>query len=74
MLALLHQFTGHALVGHGVEVVASAGHLAHADDLHRDGGTGLGQLPTLSVGHGADTAYGGSGDDHVALLQGPVLD
>ena len=39
-LALLHQLPGHALVGHGVEVVARAGHLAHADDLHGHGGAG----------------------------------
>ena len=41
VLALLHQLPGHALVGHGVEVVARAGHLGQAGDLHRDGGTGL---------------------------------
>ena len=60
MLALLHQLAGHALVGHGVEVVTRAGHLAHADDLHGDGGTGLGDLLTLVVGHGADTAHSGA--------------
>ena len=73
MLALLHQLAGHALVGHGVEVVARAGHLAHADDLHGHGGARLGELLALGAGHGADAAHGGAGDDHVALLQGAVL-
>ena len=31
-------------------------------------------LPALGVGHGADTAHGGAGDDDVALVQGAVLD
>ena len=74
VLALLHQLAGHALVGHGVEVVAGAGHLAHTDDLHGHGGAGLVDLLALGVGHGADTAHGGAGDDHVALVQGAVLD
>ena len=74
MLALFHQLPGHTLVVYGVEVVAGAGHLTHAGDLHRDGGAGLGDLAALGVGHGADTAHSGAGDDHVALVQGALLD
>ena len=74
VLALLHQLAGHTLVGHGVEVVAGAGDFTHTGDLHRHGGAGLVDLPALGVGHGADTAHGGAGDDHVTLVQGAVLD
>ena len=74
MLALLHQLTGHALVGHSMEVIARAGHLAHADDLHGDGGAGISDLLALVVGHGADAAHGSAGDDHITLVQGAVLD
>ena len=74
MLALLHQLPGHALVSHGVEVIARAGHLTHANDLHRNGGAGGLHLLALGVGHGADTAHGGARDDDIALMQGAVLD
>ena len=72
-LALLGQLPGHALVGHSVEVIAGLRHFAHADDLHGDGGTGLGDLLALVVGHGADTAHSSAGNDHIALMQGTVL-
>ncbi|MPL99460.1 hypothetical protein SDC9_45678 [bioreactor metagenome] len=73
MLALFHQFAGHTFVGNGVEIVARAGNLAHADDLHRNGGAGVLQLVAVGVRHGADTAYGGAGDDDIALVQRAVL-
>ena len=70
VLALLHQLTGHALVGHGVEVIARAGHLAHADDLHRHGGAR--RLGPSRPGRWSwrGPAHGGTGDDHIALMQG----
>ena len=73
VLALLHQFAGHALVSNGVEVVTGTGNLAHTDDLNRNGRTGLHQLLTAGAGHGTDTANGSAGNDHVTLLQGTVL-
>ena len=73
LLALLGQLPGHALVGHGVEVVARLRDLGHADDLHGYRRSGLGDLLAGGVGHGPDTAHGGAGDDNVALLQSAVL-
>ena len=51
-----------------MEVVARPGHLAHADDLNRHGGTRLGDLVALVVGHGPDAAHRHAGDDYIALL------
>ena len=72
-LALLHQLAGQLLVGHGVEGSAGGGGLAEAGDLHGDAGAGIGHALPLVAHHGADAAYGGAGDNDVALMQGTVL-
>ena len=72
-LTLLGQLAGHTFISHGVEIVAGLRHLAHTDNLHRDGGTGLRELLPLGVGHGTDAANGGTGDDDIALVEGAVL-
>ena len=73
LLALLHQLARHALVLHGVEDVAGAGHFGKAGDLHRHGGTSSLHGATLVVGHHADAAHGSAGDENIALLEGAVL-
>ena len=72
-LALLHQLTGQLFVGHGVEGGAGGGSLRKTRNLHGHGGTGGGDLLALVADHGPDTAYGGAGDDNVALVQRAVL-
>ena len=73
-LALLHQLAGHALILNSVEDIAGTGNLAQTRDLHGDGGTGFLDGLALVVGHDADTAHGGTGNDDIALMQGAVLD
>ena len=73
LTALLHQLTGHTLVGDGVELVARRGHVGKAGDLHRHGGAGGLDGASFVVGHNTDTADGGTGDDDIALLQRAVL-
>ena len=74
LAALLHQLSGHALVGDGVEFVARGGDIGQTGDFHRDGGTGGLYGAALVVGHHPNAAHGGAGNDHIALVQGAVLD
>ena len=71
--ALVGQFTGQALILHGLEQIAGGGHLGQAGDLHGGGGAGLVNAAALIVAHGTHTAHSGTGNDAVALAQGTVL-
>ena len=70
LLTLLNQFTGHTLVGNGIELVAGSRNFGKTRDLNGNGGTGGLDGAALVVGHDTDTAHGSTGDDDIALLQG----
>ena len=71
--AAVRQLTGKALVLDRLKQLACFGDLGQTGDLHRGGGTCLGDLLTLVVAHGTHTTHGGTGDQAVALMQGAVL-
>jgi hypothetical protein len=72
--ALRCQFFRHAFVGHDVEGVAGVRDFRHAGYLDRHGRTRA-FYPFAGLGHHhADIPDGRSGDDRVAMVQGPVLD
>ena len=73
-LALLNKFTGHALIGNGVEGVAGAGDLGHTGYLNGYGRSCFGYAHALVVYHRADTADSGTGNDYIAELERAVLD
>jgi len=56
------------------EVVAGAGNVAPAEDLHRLGRPGVLDRLAVLVLHRADPAVGGAGDQRVADLEAPLLD
>ena len=56
-----------------VQRIAGARHLGEAEDLDRRGRAGLGDVAAVLVGHRADLAPGGAGEDDVADAQRAVL-
>ncbi len=72
-LSLLNERSCQALVADGVKGIAADRHLVQTGDLDRHGGTCLLHALALVVGHDADSADGGTGDDDVALVQRAVL-
>ena len=71
--ALFGESARHALVGDGVEYIARGRYLGHAGDLHRDGGTGLGDTLAAVVRHHTHAADGGTGNDDVTGAERAVL-
>ena len=71
--ALFGQLTGQTLVLNSLEQVAGLGHGGQAGDLHRGRGAGIAQQLALVAAHGAHAAHSGTGNDHIAGVQGAVL-